>query len=62
MWMIIADIVADNIEKAPTALFRWFDNNLAKNNPDKYHLLVGSNENITVKTGEYEVENSELRN
>ena len=59
MRMIIADIVADNIEEASTALFRWFDNNLLKNNPDKCHLLVSSNENITVKIGEYEVENSE---
>ena len=30
-----------------------------KNNPDKCHLLISSNENITVKIGEYEVENSE---
>ena len=56
---IIADIVADNIEEASTALFQWFDNNLLKNNPDKCHLLISSNENITVKIGEYEVENSE---
>ena len=59
MRMIIADIVADNIEEASTALFQWFDNNLLKNNPDKCHLLISSNENITVKIGEYEVENSE---
>ena len=30
MRMIIADIVADNIEEASTALFQWFDNNLLK--------------------------------
>ena len=59
MRMIIADIVADNIEEASTALFQWFDNNLLKNNHDKCHLLISSNENITGKMGEYEVENSE---
>ena len=59
MRMIIADIVADNNEEASTALFQWFDNNLLKNNPGKCHLLISSNENITVKIGEYEVENSE---
>ena len=57
--MIIADIVADNIEEAPTSLFQWFDNNLLKNNSDKCHLLISSNENITMKIGQYQVENSE---
>ena len=33
MRMIIADIVADNIEEASTALFEWFDNNLFKKQP-----------------------------
>ena len=59
MQIIIADIVGDNIEDAFTALFQWFDNNLLKNNPYRCHLLVSSNENITLKIGEYEVENSE---
>ena len=59
MWMIIADIVADNIEEASTALFQWFYNNLIKNKPEKCHLLISSNENTTVKIGEYEIQNSE---
>ena len=57
--MIIADVVADNIEEASAALFQWFNNNLLKKNPDKCHVLISSNKNITVKIGEYEVENSE---
>ena len=58
-------IVADNIdnlikslEEAATALFQWFDNNLLKNNPDKCHLLISGNENITTKMSECEIENS----
>ena len=43
-----------SLDKAFTALFQWFDNNLLENNPDKFHLLISSNENITVKIGEYE--------
>ena len=65
MRMIIADVAADNIndfikslEEASTALFQWFDNNLLRKNPDKCHLLISSNENITVKISEYEIENS----
>ena len=59
MGMIIADIVVDNTKEASTASFQWFYNNLLKNNPDKCHLLISSNENITVKIGEYEIQNSE---
>ena len=57
-------IAADNIddlvkslEEASTTLFQWFDHNLLKNNPGECHLQISSNENITVKIGEYEIEN-----
>ena len=43
-----------SLDKAFTALFQWFDNNPLENNPDKFHFLISSNENITVKIGEYE--------
>ena len=62
MRMIIADIVADNIEKASIALFQWFDNNLLKNNSDQCRLLISSNENITVKISDYEVKIVSVRN
>ena len=59
-------IAADNIddiikklEEASTALFQWFDNNLLKRNPGKCHLPINSDENITIKIGEYEIEDSE---
>ena len=28
-----------------------------KSNPDKFHLLISSNENVTIHVGEYEIEN-----
>ena len=59
MRMTITDIVADNIEEPSAALFQWFYNNLLKSNPDKCHLLISSNENITVEIGEYEIQKSE---
>ena len=34
-------------------------NNLLKNNPGKCHLLISSNENLTVKISEYEIQNSD---
>ena len=63
---ITSYIAADNIddiikksEEASTALFQWFDNNLLKRNPGKCHLPRNSDENITTKIGEYEIEDSE---
>ena len=47
-----------SLEEASTALFQLFDNNLLKNNLSECHLLISSNENITVKICEYEIENS----
>ena len=34
-------------------LFTWVDNNLMKRNPNKWHLLVSSNEKVTVKIGSH---------
>ena len=39
---------------------QWFDNNFLNNNPDKFwQLLIISSENVKVKIGKYEIENSE---
>ena len=62
-------IVPDNIddpieslEEASTVLFQQFNNNLLKSILDSCQLLISSNENITVKIDEYEIENSERQN
>ena len=47
----IGDLIK-SLEEASTALFQWIDNNLLKNNAGESHVLIGSNENITVKIGE----------
>ena len=49
------------MDEASTALFQWFDNNLLKSNPEKWHLLINSNENVTAYIGEYEIENSKCK-
>ena len=33
-----------------------FDNNLFKSNPSKWHLLISSNDSVSVHGGEYEIE------
>ena len=46
------------LEEASKSLFTWFDNNLMKSNADKCHLLVSSNEKVTMKIGSHEIGNT----
>ena len=52
------DYIIKSLEEASIALFQWVDNNLLKSNPDKCHLLISSNENVTVHVDKYEIVNS----
>ena len=46
-----------SLEGALKSLFTWFDNNLTKSYADKCHLLVSSNEKVTIKTVSHEFAN-----
>ena len=52
------DSLIASLEEASKSLFTWFDNNLIKNSPDKFHLLVSSNEKVTIKIGNHEIANT----
>ena len=47
-----------SLEEASKSLFTWFDNNLKKSNADECHILVNSNENVTVKISSHEITNT----
>ena len=47
-----------NLEEASKKLFQWFNNNLMKSNPDKCHLLVSTNDNVKIRIGNFQVENT----
>ena len=54
---IIGDNLNDlikSLEEPSIFLFQWFDNNVSKSSPEKCHLLVSRNENVTVHVGGYE--------
>ena len=53
------DDLIDSLEKASSSLFKWFKNNLFKDNPDKCHLLVSTNEKTKMNIGEFSIENSD---
>ena len=52
------DSLTASLEEASKSLFIWFDNNLIKSNSDKCHLLVSSNEKVTIKIGSHEIANT----
>ena len=47
-----------SLEEVSKSLFTLFDNNLMKSNADKCHLLVSSNEKVTIKIGSHEIANT----
>ena len=47
-----------SLEKASKELFKWFDDNLMKSNPDKCHLLVSTNDNVAIRIGNFQTENN----
>ena len=52
--------IANDIDSviASKFLFTCFDNNLIKTNADKCHLLVSSNEKVTINIGSLEIANT----
>ena len=53
------DNVIASLEQVSDALFNWFKNNCLKNNVDKCHLLVSTNNPVGIKVGDYAIGNSE---
>ena len=51
-------IVLMYLEQGSDILFKWFIDNLLKANPEKYHLLVSTNEKRNLNAGGIEIKNS----
>ena len=47
-----------SLEKASKKLFKWFDDNLIKDNPDRCHLLVRANDNVAIRVRNLQIENT----
>ena len=56
--LIPAPMTLTDFEEASKKLFKWFDDNLMKSNPDKCHLLVSTNDNVKIRIGNFQVENT----
>ena len=47
-----------SLSEASNKLFKWFDDNLIKTNLDKCHLLVSTNDNVAIRIGKIQIENT----
>ena len=54
------DNVIASLEQVSDALFNWLKNNLFKDNVDKCHVLVSTKKPVSIKTGNYAIDNSEF--
>ena len=51
------ETVLKDLEHGSVTLLKWFTDNLLKANPEKYHLLVSTNEKRHLNVGEVEISN-----
>ena len=47
-----------SLEEASKELFKWFDDSLMKSSLEKRHLLVSTNDNVAIRIGSFQIENS----
>ena len=40
----------------------WFDDNLRKSDPDKFHLLVSTNDHVAIRIENFQTENNKREN
>ena len=52
------ETVLKDLEQRSDTLLKWFIDNLLKANPEKYHLLVNTNEKRYLNVGKVEISNS----
>ena len=54
------DDVITQLQEDSNKLLQWFSHNSLKANPDKFHLILNdSDENLSIKVGQYVVQNSQ---
>ena len=50
-----------SLEESSKELFKWFDDNLMKSNPDTCHLLLSTNDNVAIRIGDFQIENTKRK-
>ena len=52
----VNDGLIKSLEEASKAFFKCFDDNLMKSNPGKCHLLFSTNDNVSIKIGNLQIQ------
>ena len=47
-----------SLEEVSKEFFKWFHDNLMKSNPYKCHFIVSTNENVAIRIGNFQIENT----
>ena len=53
--------VTSQLEKSSKSVFKWFEINILKGNPDKCHLLLSKNENFEANINENRISNTRFK-
>ena len=51
------DLIIEKLVVKANDIFQWFNENVIKVNPDKYHLLITTNEERNISIGEEKIQN-----
>ena len=50
----------NSLKESSNELFKWFDHNLMKGNPEKCNLLVSANVNAAIRMENFQIENTKI--
>ena len=53
--------VIESLELASVSLFRWFENNLLKDNGSKLHFLVSPSQEVSLNVNIFKIKNSDCK-
>ena len=51
--------VIESLERASISLFRWFENNLLKDNADKWNFLVSTSQEVSLNVNNFKIKNND---
>ena len=62
-YMIAANVddLTISLEQASNGLFEWFKNNPLKSNADKFHLLVSTNDRVSMNVDGFKIDKSNTK-
>ena len=54
--------VIEFLKQASVSLFRWFEHNLLKGNPDKCHFPVSTSQEVSLNVNNFKINDCKIKN